>query len=249
MLIRAYRLRLEPTAAQDRQLRQFAGARRFIWNWALQRREHYQQMGKTLPAKELSARLTALKAQPETAWLREMDSQLLQQALADVQRAFVNFVERRARYPRFKSRKRDRARFRIPQRVRLHGQRVYVPKIGLVRARVSRPVAGQTKSATFTQDAGRHGHVALVAQTVLPGMALPLPTPEHSVGLDVGLADAVVCSDGTREPAPRFYRGSHGEPKRLWTGCKTCDEGNPGRSKNPRALARGVSKWSGQSRG
>src|SRR5437588_2594110 len=154
MLIRAYRFRLEPTAAPDHQLRQFAGARRFIWNRALQqRREHYQQRGKTLLAKKLSARLTALRAQPETAWLREMYSQLLRQVLADVQRAFVNFFERRARHPHFKSRKRDRA--------------------------LSHPAA----------------------------------------------------------------------PKCLWTGCKTFDEGNPGRSKNPRALARGVSRWSGQSRG
>ena len=82
---KAFRYRLEPTAEQEQKLRQFAGARRFIWNWALQqRRESYRQTGKTLPAKELSARLTALKDQPERAWLREMDSQLLQQVLADL---------------------------------------------------------------------------------------------------------------------------------------------------------------------
>jgi putative transposase len=92
---RVYRFRLEPTSEQEQRLRQFAGARRFIWNWALeQRRQHYRQTGKALPAAELSARLTALKDQPETAWLREMDAQLLQQALADVQRAFVNYFAR-----------------------------------------------------------------------------------------------------------------------------------------------------------
>src|SRR5919204_590470 len=121
---RVYRFRLEPTAEQEQRLRQFAGARRFIWNWALQqRREHHRRTGKSLPARELSAHLTALKDQPETAWLREMDSQLLQQVLADLQRAYVNFFERRARYPRFKSRKRDTARFRIPQRVHSRRQK------------------------------------------------------------------------------------------------------------------------------
>src|SRR5947207_5123557 len=111
---RVYRFRLDPTAEQEQGLRRFAGARRFIWNWALQqRRESYRQTGKTLPAKELSARLTALKEQPETAWLREMDSQLLQQVLADLGRAFSNFFARRARYPWFKSKKRDTPRFRI----------------------------------------------------------------------------------------------------------------------------------------
>src|SRR5437763_8742212 len=204
---KAFRYRLEPTAEQEQKLRQFAGARRFIWNWALQQRsESYRQKGKTLPAKELSARLTALKDQPETAWLREMDSQLLQQVLADLQRAFVNFFERRARYPRFKSRKRDQARFRIPQRVRVVGRSVQVPKIGRVRLRLSRPVEGQTKSATFKQDACGHWHVSLVAQTQVPVVVLPLPDPACSVGLDLGLRDAVVPSTGPRIPAPRFYR-------------------------------------------
>jgi putative transposase len=193
---RVYRYRLEPTARQEQQLRQFAGARRFIWNWALQqRREHYQQTGKVLPAKELSARLTALKDQPQTAWLCEMDSQLLQQVLADLQRVFTSFFERRARYPRFKSRKRDQARFRIPQRVRVVGRGVQVPKIGRVRLRLSQLVEGQTKSATFKQDACGHWYVSLVAETPMPLVVLPLPDPAQSVGLDLGLKDAVVPSD------------------------------------------------------
>jgi putative transposase len=204
---RVYGYRLEPTPKQEQQFRQFAGARRFIWNWALeQRREHYQQTGKTLPAKELSARLTALKDEPETAWLRDIDSQLLQQALADVQRAFTNFFEHRARYPRFKSRKRDRARFRIPQRARVVGSAVRVPKIGLVRLRLSRPVEGETKSATFKQDGCGYWDVSLVAETQMPVAVLPLPDPARSVGLDLGLKDAVVPSDAPPIPAPRFYR-------------------------------------------
>jgi transposase len=106
--------------------------------------------------KELSARLTVLKNEPETAWLRQLDSQLLQQVLADLYRAFSNYFERRACYPRLTSRKRDRARFRIPQRVRVVGHVVQIPKVGRVRLRLSRPVQGQTKSATFTQDATGH---------------------------------------------------------------------------------------------
>jgi putative transposase len=71
---RVYRFRLEPTTEQERHLRRFAGARRFIWNWALeQRQEHYRRTGKTLSAKELSARLTAIKDEAETAWLQERE--------------------------------------------------------------------------------------------------------------------------------------------------------------------------------
>jgi putative transposase len=206
-LRRAYRFRLEPTSDQDERLRQFAGARRFIWNWALQqRREYHRQTGKSLPARELSARLTALKDQPETAWLREIDSQLLQQVLADLHRAYVSFFERRARYPRFKSKKRDAARFRIPQRVRVVGNTVQIPKIGRVRLHLSQPVEGQTKSATFKQDATGHWHVTLVAEMQGPVALLPRPDPAQTVGLDLGLGDVVVPSNGPRVLAPCFYR-------------------------------------------
>jgi putative transposase len=67
-------------------------------------------------------------------------------------------------------------------------------------------VEGQTKSATFKHDACGHWHVSLVAETQVPDVVLPLPDPACSVGLDLGLKDAVVPSTGPRIPAPRFYR-------------------------------------------
>ena len=61
----AYRYRLDPTAAQEIQFSRFAGARRFVWNWALNRkREHFQHTGKTLSYNQLAAELTNLKRQP-----------------------------------------------------------------------------------------------------------------------------------------------------------------------------------------
>ena len=57
-------------------------------------------------------------------WLNDFDSQMLQQALADLRRAYINFFERRAKFPRFKTKKRCRPAFRIPQRVRVEGERV-----------------------------------------------------------------------------------------------------------------------------
>src|SRR5919197_4823001 len=185
---RAFRFRLEPTEGQAQVFAQLAGARRWVWNWALaEMQRSYKETGKTLPAHVLSARLTALKDEPETAWLKEMDSQALQQTLADLRRAFVNFFEHRARYPCFKSKKRDRARFRIPQRVKVVGKGVQVPKIGRVRLRLSRPVEGHTKSATLKQDACGRWHVTLVAAHEVPVVDLPVPNPERTVGIDLGL--------------------------------------------------------------
>jgi putative transposase len=236
---KAYRYRLEPATDQAHRLRQFAGARRYIWNWALQqRRDFYRQTGKGLPAKELSARLTALKTQPETAWLKEMDSQLLQQALADVYRAYTNYFERRARRPRFKSRKRDKVRFRIPQRVHVVGNTVVVPKIGRVRLRLSRPIEGSTKSATFTQDACGHWHVSFVVETPMPAVALPLPDPAQTVGLDLGLGDVVVPTDAPKVPAPRFYRRAQRVLRRAQRVHSRRKKGGSNREKARRRVAR-----------
>ncbi|HTX51777.1 MAG TPA: RNA-guided endonuclease TnpB family protein, partial [Candidatus Baltobacteraceae bacterium] len=202
---KVYRFRLEPTVTQARGLVQQAGARRWVWNWALaRRRTHYQATQTSLSFKELSTELTAVKHQPATAWLQTMDSQLLQQSLRDLQAAFSRFFAKDARFPRFKSRKRDRLRFRIPQRVQLKGSRVYVPKVGWVRIRQSQPVLEPTRSATFAQDAVGQWFVTLTVEHEIPEG--PTGPPATVVGIDLGLTTAAVLSDGTSIPAPRCFR-------------------------------------------
>jgi putative transposase len=84
-LRKVFRFRMDPTPEQRESLARMAGARRFVWNWALnQRKQHYATTGKGLPSAELSRGLTALKQQPALAWLKEADSQALQQVLADL---------------------------------------------------------------------------------------------------------------------------------------------------------------------
>ena len=100
---KVYRFRIDPTAKQEAALARYAGARRFVFNWALQRRkETYQQTGKSISWSALSVELTALKSKPGFEWLKEIDSQLLQQAIADCKKAFDNFFQKRARFPKFK---------------------------------------------------------------------------------------------------------------------------------------------------
>jgi putative transposase len=205
-LRKVFRFRMDPTPEQRESLARMAGARRFVWNWALnQRKQHYATTGKGLPAAELSRGLTALKRQPELAWLKEADSQALQQVLADLQRAYTNFFEKRARFPRFKSRKRDKARFRIPQRVSVVDKRVIVPKIGAVVIRQSQAIEGATKSATFKRDSRYNWDVTLVTEFTMPDTTLPVADPANVVGIDFGLKDLIVLSSGGRMEAPKFY--------------------------------------------
>lgn len=182
-----------------------AGARRFVYNWALQRRSsYYADHGKGIAAKELSSELTALKDAPDTLWLRAVDSQMLQQALRDVDRAFEAFFEERSRFPRFRSKKAGHFSFRIPQRVRVESGQVYIPKVGWIRIRQSREVDGKTRSATFKRDACGHWYVSLTTEFEMPDVEPPAPV--HPVGVDLGLKDLFVLCDGERVPAPKCVR-------------------------------------------
>jgi putative transposase len=166
---KALRYRLRPTSEQEAVFRQWAGARRWTFNHFLAHRiEHYRATGKTLSVAELCTELTVLKRQPETAWLRDCNAQSLQQAVRDLGRAFASFFARHSRFPRFKAKKREVPSFRLPAEVRVVDGHLYVPKVGLVRLVLHRPVEGTLKSATFKQDALGHWHVTLVVHFELP---------------------------------------------------------------------------------
>lgn len=247
VLNKVYRFRMQPTRTQEQSLFRMAGARRFVWNWALsRRREYYAEHGKTISASMLSAELTALKNRPETAWLKEADSQALQQTLKDLDRAFVSFFEKRARFPRFKSRKRDKARFRIPQRVKVADGRVYVPKVGKVRIRQSQPIDGTTKSATFRRDACGHWYVTIVAEFTMPDVALPVPDPAKVIGIDLGLKDFLVTSDGERTAAPKFFRKGQRKLRKAQRTLSRRQKGSKRRAKAANKVARVHRKISNQ---
>jgi len=221
-------------------MRRLAGARRFVWNWALERRKAYDaEHGEAIPAAQLSAELTALKERPETAWLKGADSQALQQSLKDLDRAFRNFFEKRARFPRFKSRKRDPLRFRVPQRVKIADGRVYVPKVGSVRIRQSRPVDLPTKSATFRRSADGTWYVTLTAEFEMPDVALPAPEPAKIVGIDLGLIDFATLSDGSDPtPAPKFFRKCQKKLRKAQRALSRRKPGSHRKAKARRAVAK-----------
>ncbi|HKP54956.1 MAG TPA: transposase [Chloroflexia bacterium] len=188
-------------------LGRYAGARRWVFNWALAtRRGYYAHHGKTLPRRELMRQLTALKKREETRWLRDIDSQLLQQAVSDLDRAFLNFFEKRARFPHFKSKKDPSQSFRIPQRCVLNPQdakgegkgkgKVYLPKVGHIKVKQHRPVEGKTRSATFKRDCTGNWHITLVCQVEMPDAKAP-SRPETTVGIDLGFASFATVTNGT----------------------------------------------------
>ena len=238
-----YRYRLDPTAEQERLLNQFAGARRFVWNWALNRkRQHFQQTGTTLSYNDLAAELTQIKQQPATAWLREMDSQSLQQALRDLHSAYQHFFrrvrngEKKKGFPKFKSRKTDPPRFRIPQRVRLEGSLLSVPKIGLIKVILHRPLEGVTKGATFKREACGHWYISLVVeQQIAPKVDRPIQT---HIGIDLGVKSLAALSSGETIENPRWYRTQRSKLRRAQKALSRKVKGSRNRGKARIVVAR-----------
>lgn len=205
LCVKCYKFRLKPTTEQETIFVQWAGCRRFVWNWALARRkETYTSIGKGLTYNALAADLVKLKRERDTTFLKECQSQVLQQTLMDLDKAFKAFFKKRARFPRFKSRRRTAHSFRIPQNVTVvSGAEISLPKIGKVAAILHCEIEGEVKSATIKQESDGHWYVVFVAHQELPDVE---PTCQNPVGIDVGLESLVTLHTGEKIQPPKFLR-------------------------------------------
>ena len=152
--LQAFRYELRPNGEQQRTMRRFAGSCRFVFNKALALQQgRYGQGAKKLGYAGLCKALTEWKAQPETLWLNDTHSQPLQQTLKDLERAYVNFFEKRADFPRFKKKGLGDS-FRYPQGCKLEqgNSRIFLPKVGWLRYRNSRPILGKVCNVTVSQN-------------------------------------------------------------------------------------------------
>lgn len=221
-VLKRYRYRAYPTGGQEKNLSRVFGCARVVFNDVLNARETARRDGAPFPsASELSKGLiTQAKHTPERAWLAEVSSVPLQQALRDADRAYRNFFDsvtgkgkgRKSGAPRFKSRKHHRqsarytrnAGFKITETT--HGVGfVTLPKVGRIRFELSRPLPSAPSSVTVIREPdGRH-YLSFVVEVPAPE---PLPDSDRVAGVDVGLTDLAVIasSDGTRQkiPNPRW---------------------------------------------
>jgi putative transposase len=232
---RSFRFALRPTSTQCERMVRMATARRFVWNWGLERRlAHYESRGESLSSKRLSCELTQLKRKPAYAWLNDADSQALQQGLLDLHRAFEAFFSRRTGFPRFKSRKSDPLRFRIPQRVRVTGDRIFIPKVGWVRARLSRSLPDRLGSLTVRRDAAGTWFATIIVTV----SKQPPRNPRNLVGIDLGLRDLIVTSDGMRVPNPNWLAADRRRLRRAHRRLSRSARGGRNRARARQDLAR-----------
>jgi len=212
---RAFKFRIKSPKKHLEKFQRFAGAGRWLANRGLElRTKAYQENGRTITYYEQNNELVDLKE--EFPWLQEIHSQVLQQALKNLDFAFKNFFRnvkqgKTPGYPRFKK-KGVRDSFRYPQGVQVKGSQAYLPKIGWVEFRKSREIQGTIKETTLVQE-GNAWYICFSCEIEIPD---PVPAPideNRAIGIDVGLKVFATTSSGKENKLdqvenPRFLKKS-----------------------------------------
>ena len=190
--------RLYPKTKQENLLQQNFGCSRWVYNHFLEEKiRFFKETGKSLSYCKCSKILTALKTQEDTAWLSEADSTALQQSLRNLEDAFKNFSERMHQgvgFPSFKKKK-SRKTYRTTIAKIVDDSHVWIPKVGLVKARISRPIQGRITSATIKQtSSGKYFIVFTCSDIPQP----PKAETGKAIGIDLGIKSLVTTSDGEK---------------------------------------------------
>lgn len=210
-----YNYRLDPTPGQRIALAQAFGCARVVYNDGLRIRQEARTAGLAyVKDADLQKQVvTAAKRTPERAWLAEVSSVVLVQALGDLHTAYRNFFASatgrrkgpKVAPPRFRSKRDNRQAIRLTRNgfsIRADG-RLYVAKVGEIRVKWSRSLPSAPSSVTVVKDAAGRYFASFVVQTD-PSEVLPETAPE--VGIDLGLTHFAVLSDGRKVTAPKFFR-------------------------------------------
>ena len=202
-ILKSYRYRLEPTEEQKVLLNKHFGSTRFIYNHFLnEKNNQYKETKKSDNYKKQAEKLTYLKNEEGTLWLNEVNSQCLQQSLKNLETAFKNFFKKTSKYPKFKSKK-GKNSFRVPQHIKVIDGRIFVPKFKEgIKLIEHRPFIGTIKQCTFSKDCRNKYFVSILVETTVE----PLKPTNRTVGIDLGIKDFVITSDGKKYENPRYTK-------------------------------------------
>ena len=208
----SYKFRIYPTPRQEQQIQRTFGCCRFVWNFYLNKRKlEYKLNRHTMNYYECSKDMTGLKK--EFAWLKEADATALQSSVRDLDTGFKNFFRRahkgdKSGYPKFKVKKDAKKSYKsqcISDNIKIIGKSIQIPKLGLVRCRISKAVNGRIISATIRQNPSGKYFVSICCTDV---EVESFPSTGAVVGLDMGLKSFAITSNGTEYHNHKFLSKS-----------------------------------------
>jgi putative transposase len=201
---KAYKFRIYPTKEQEILIAKTIGCSRFVFNRFLgQWNEAYKETGKGLTYNSCSAELTKLKK--ELVWLKEVDSIALQSSLKNLADSYIRFFKKQNKAPRFKSKKNKVQSYTTKEtnkNIAIVGNKIKLPKLGLVRFVKSREVEGRIINATVRRNPSGKYFVSILTEVE----AQQLEKTGSFVGVDLGLKDFAILSTGEVFSNPKRRR-------------------------------------------
>jgi len=195
MIHKSYKFRVFPTKKQEELLSKHFGHCRFVFNRFLhERKETYEKDKTSLNYYANAKSLTELKREVDFAWLKEVNSQSLQASLKNLDTAYKSFFKKQNQFPRFKS-KHECQSFKVPQNVFVVDEKLIIPKFKEgIKLQEHRPLAGKILFATVSKTTTEKHYVSITCEQAY----IPYPKTGKSVGIDTGIKDLAILSDGSR---------------------------------------------------
>lgn len=210
-MIKAYKYRLYPNKEQTIFFEKSFGCVRYVYNWALNKRiEAYQKDGTRIGWVDCCKMLTNLKKQKETEWLNDVSTQSLQSSIRNMDNAFTRFFREKKGFPKFKLKKRNRQSFQLAQYVLVdfENNRVKLPKIGEVKFGKNREFKGKIGTCTISKTTTGKYYISILVEN---NESFPQKTSinmDTTVGIDVGIKDFAVLSNGQTFSNPKFLENN-----------------------------------------
>jgi len=195
-MLKAQKVRLYPNKEQQQIISSQIGGARYVYNRALALRKFaYSKFGLKIGKFALINHITKLKKREKTSWLREIDSQAIQQSIANMDKAYQHFFQGGG-YPKFKSRHHSRQSYQYPQRVKIEGNKVFLPKVGWVKCKgLRKEFVGKIKTVMVSYEAYQY-HASILID--IEEQEVRNNHNFKSIGIDVGVSLVVADSNGRK---------------------------------------------------
>ena len=207
MAEKAYKYRIYPNKQQEELIQKTFGWCRFVYNYYLNKRKEYYEKDKaTFTYNMCSKDLTQLKK--ELIWLKEPDKDSLQKSLKDLDIAYQKFFKEHSGYPKFKSKKDRHKSYRTSctnNNIRFENKHIKLPKLGLVKVRDKQIPQGRILNATISQESNGQYYCSLCCTDV---EFVQYEKTSQNIGIDLGIVDFAILSNGAKIENPRFYEKS-----------------------------------------
>lgn len=198
---KSYKFRIYPNKQQIELIQKTFGCVRYVYNRALaDRMAQYEQTGKSDGFFEQCKTLVTWKR--DLVWLREPDKYALQYALKNLDRAYRNFFNHQTDFPKFKKKKSHYNSYTTTENISLMENNIKLPKLGKVRCKISQRVDGKIVNATISQKPSGKYFISICCTCT---DIQTLEKTGRAVGLDLGLSNLIVTSDGDKFDCPKYF--------------------------------------------